>query len=187
MSKNNFYSFFCLFSSAEFWVWCDPITWEAAVWAINGGIEPLTKILWQNQVLLFVHGSAAVQPCLGFRVVLLVGAHVEWVKGNIAPSCTYNSSSLWDSPVSLHDPLNLDRGWWQLASLYTSLQTVLATRLPRTAPKNNKTKGRIGAHEPVWRRLIWTWMEGKLPAGQSYSCILTQIFVMEACFSDRWW
>lgn len=120
-----------------------------------------------------------------FQCGAVGGAHVGWVKGCIAPSCTY-SSSLWDC-VSLHDPPNLARGWWQLASLYTTFQTVLAIRLPRTAPKSNKTKGRVGAHESVWRRLIWTWMEGKLPAGRSYCCMLTPIFVTEACFSDRWW
>lgn len=72
MAKNHFYSLFCLFSSAGFWVWCNSITREAAVWAINSGIEPLTKILWQNQVLLYVHGRAAAQPWLGFSAVLLV-------------------------------------------------------------------------------------------------------------------
>lgn len=80
--------------------------------------------------------------------------------------------------VSLYDPLNLARGWCQLASLYTSLQTVLACKLSRTAPKSSKTKRRVGAHGSVWRRLIWAWMEGKPPAGQSYCCILTQIFML---------
>lgn len=80
--------------------------------------------------------------------------------------------------VSLHDPLNLARGWCQLASLYTSFQTVLATRLSRTTPKSNKTKQRVDEHESVWRRLIWTWMEGKLVAGQNCWFILIQIFML---------
>lgn len=177
--------FFCLFSSAGFWVCCDPITQEAAISAIEqwNWITDKNTMAEPGAAFRAWKSSSAALPWLQGGAV--GGAHVGWVKGHIDPSCTY-SSPLWDSPVSPHNPLNPTKGWWQLASLYTSFQTVLATRLPRIAPKSNKTKGRVGAHESVRRRLIWTWMEGKLPAGQSYCCLLTQIFVMEACFSDRW-
>lgn len=127
-----------------------------------------------------MHGRAAAQSCLGFSVVVLVVPMWDGWKDTLLPPVQQLSvgQSGCSALVSLHDPLNLARGWCQFPSLYTSFQTVLATRLSRIAPKNNKTKWRVGAHESVWRRLIWTWMEGKLPAGQSYCCILTQIFML---------
>lgn len=127
-------------------------------------------------MLLYVHGRAAAQPCLGSSVVLLVVPMWDGWKDTLLSPVPTAALCGTVQRVSLHDLLNLARGWCQLASLYTSFQAELATRLSRTAPKNNKTKWRIGAHESVWRGLIWTWMEGKLPAGQSYCCILTQIF-----------
>lgn len=40
--------------------------------AINGVIDPLTKILRQSQMLLYVRGRTAAWPCLVFNVGLVV-------------------------------------------------------------------------------------------------------------------
>lgn len=60
---------------------------------------------------------------------------MRWLKGLSVPSCPAPDLCGSIQPFYLHSLGILERSWYFLASLYTGLQTVFGSKLPRTVPK----------------------------------------------------
>lgn len=151
--------------------------------ARNISIGPLTKILWQRWLLLYVHGRTAAWPCLVFNMGLMVPTQGGGWDLELPPAPVSAPMDLCGKvqPVFLQA--------WEQASSSSGLQPVLDSRLSRAAPEKNKKVKTWCTWICVTKVVsIWTWMEDELPAGQSYCCILTPILVLLMHFlHDRWW